>query len=427
MKKEYIKSSLIIVVVVLVFGGLMFALNFLTGPIIEENNQGAELAPLKEVMPDGVKFELIYDKDNASASTLTGVKDHVSKVYKETTDKGYVFRCETTSQYSKNPMIFTVGITIDGKICGVKVNEYHESLDFKDYPQNYVGKDSTLADVGVFSGVTFSSNAFKEAMEEGFDALIKNNLIKEAVKTDDQILSELILTKHTGLASNGVLKCSTIEASGNIVKGYKGDNGSGFALIMKDNDQMYLVVTNPFGGACVYDVEGKDVTSSHETLVADAKAYQLQNGTDSKDSLITKVGNIINSTITDAQVQELNIFSSVVANVKFTLDGVTYYAFNAKNFSFDSNVMNIFFILDENGAIVKMTADAFVFETDYFTTLDPNWNASNYISGFTGLTNETFDGTQAVIGGATMSTNAMKQATNDVFAAFKLAKAGGNK
>ena len=104
MKKEYIKSSLIIVVVVLVFGGLMFALNFLTGPIIEENNQGAELAPLKEVMPDGVKFELIYDKDNASASTLTGVKDHVSKVYKETTDKGYVFRCETTSQYSMSSL-----------------------------------------------------------------------------------------------------------------------------------------------------------------------------------------------------------------------------------------------------------------------------------------------------------------------------------
>ena len=68
MKKEYIKSSLIIAIVVIVFGLLMFGLNFITGPKIEENKNGAELAPLKEVMPDGEKFELIYDKSNAASS-----------------------------------------------------------------------------------------------------------------------------------------------------------------------------------------------------------------------------------------------------------------------------------------------------------------------------------------------------------------------
>lgn len=424
MKKEYIKSSLIIAIVVIVFGLLMFGLNFITGPKIEENKNGAELAPLKEVMPDGEKFELIYDKSNAASSKLTNIKEHVSKVYNETTGKGFVFCCETTSNYSKEPMVFTVGVTSDGKICGVKVNEYHESLDFKDYPLSYVGKDSTLADVGVYSGVTFSSNAFKEAITEGFDALISNNLIKEAVKTDDQILSELISTKHSGLAANGVLKCSDIAGSGNIVKGYKGDNDSGFALIMKDSDKMYLVITNPLGGCAVYDVEGKDVTSEHETLVTEAKAYQKANGKDTKTILVNKVNRMIEN-VTNVEDVEVNLFNTVVSAIKFTANEKTYYAFYTKNFGFQ--LMNVYFIIDENGAIVKMNADEFVFEQGYFTNFDKNWSEGDYKNGFVGLTEETFgDGSKALIAAATMSSNAIKEATKDAFATYKTLKDGGN-
>lgn len=423
MKKQYIISSLVIAIIVIVFGLIMFGLNFITGPIIEANNSGAELAPLKEVMPDGEKFELVYDKSDASSSTLKNVKEHVSKVYKETNGKGFVFRCETTSSYSKESMVFTVGVTSDGKICGVKVNEYHESLDFKDYPLSYVGKDSTLADVGVYSGVTFSSNAFKEALTEGFDALIGNDLIKEAVKSDDQILSELISTKHTGLAANGVLKCSDVAASGDIVKGYKGDNDSGFALIMKDNDKMYLVVTNPLGGCAVYDVEGKDVTSEHETLVTEAKAYQKANGKDTKSILVTKVGRMIEN-MTNVEDVEVNLFNTVVSAIKFTSNEKTYYAFYTKNFGFQ--LMNVYFVLDENGAIVKMNADEFVFEKEYFGRFDKNWSEGDYKNGFVGLTDETFDGSQALIAAATMSSNAIKEATKDSFATYKFIKDGGN-
>lgn len=424
MKKEYIKSSIIILVVVIVFGGLMFGLNFITGPIIEENQVGAELAPLKEVLPNGEKFESIYDKTNASASTLKNVKEHVSKVYKETTDKGYVFVCETTSQYSKSPMIFTVGISIDGKITGVKVNEYHESLDFKDYPNSYVGKDSTLADVGVWSGVTYSSNAFKEAMQEGFEALIGNDLIKEGVKTDDQILTELIPTVHPGLASNGVLKATEVTASGNIVKGYKADNDSGFALVMKENDVMYLAVTNALGGCKVYDVEGNEVTAAHEAIVTEAKAYQTNNGASLQSVLETQVGRMVEN-VTNIQSVEADIFNTVVSAIKFESNGNTYYAFYTKNFGFQ--LMNIYFVIDENGAIVSMKADEFVFEKEYFAAFDKNWSQTDYINGFVGLTDETFDGSQAIIAAATMSSNAMKQATNDSFATFKVVKEGGNK
>ncbi|MGM9642867.1 MAG: hypothetical protein ACI3XI_06625, partial [Eubacteriales bacterium] len=57
--KHLINTILILLAVCLVFGVAMFGLNFITGPIIEENNKGAQFAPLLAVLPDGESFEEI--------------------------------------------------------------------------------------------------------------------------------------------------------------------------------------------------------------------------------------------------------------------------------------------------------------------------------------------------------------------------------
>lgn len=421
MKKEYLKSTLIIVVVVLIFGGAMFALNILTGPIIEENNKGAEFGPLYEVMSDADSFTLAYDASNPEDSTLKNIKESVSKIYKETTDKGYVIKGKTKSQYSSADLEFTIGITSEGKICGVKIDSYNESLDFKDYPSTFIGQDSTLADVGVTAGVTYSSKAFKGAVEDAFSALIDNNLIKEAVKTDDQILTELIASKHTGLAQYGTLKCEEVVASGNVVKGYKGTNGSGFALIIKEGEAMFLAVTNNLGGCKVYDVKGNDVTTEHTTVVNEAKEYVAKTEVTYKDKLIKKVNTLMENAegITEVNV---DIFNTVVASVKFTANEKTYYAFYSRSFGFQ--MMNVYFIIDENGAIAKMSADEFIFEKEYFFQFDQSWDEGAYMNGFVGVTKDTFKD-QAIIATATMSSNAIKQSTNDSFAIFNSLQ-GGN-
>ena len=61
---KLLKTFGILVIVVAIFGGAMFGLNFYTGPIIEDYNAGAELAPLLAVMPEGAQFDgeaLIYN------------------------------------------------------------------------------------------------------------------------------------------------------------------------------------------------------------------------------------------------------------------------------------------------------------------------------------------------------------------------------
>ena len=123
---------------------------------------------------------------------------------------------------------------------------------------------------------------------------------------------------------------------------------------------------------------------------------------------------------------------NVVRNIKmeisnpnkksFTLDGNTYYAFYSRSYGFEQ--MDVYFIIDANGAIVKMDADTFIFEEEYFNGFQGI--PDNYVSGFAGLTGKTWTDDVAVIAGATKTSNAMKQSTNDVFAAFESINKGGN-
>jgi hypothetical protein len=88
--------------------------------------------------------------------------------------------------------------------------------------------------------------------------------------------------------------------------------------------------------------------------------------------------------------------------------------------------MDVYIVIDANGAIAKVDANQFIFEEEYFSAFG-GMDVNSYRDGFKGLTSETFDGSQAIIATATMTSNAMKQSTNDAFAAFKaLAVLGGD-
>ena len=69
-----------------------------------------------------------------------------------------------------------------------------------------------------------------------------------------------------------------------------------------------------------------------------------------------------------------------------------------------------------------MTADELIFHAEYFSnyTLDP----TSYKAGFAGLTADTWSGEQAVISGATMTSDAVKTSTDDIFEAYNILKGG---
>ena len=87
--------------------------------------------------------------------------------------------------------------------------------------------------------------------------------------------------------------------------------------------------------------------------------------------------------------------------------------------------MELYFLLDANGAIVEMNVDELIFFEEYFT--DYELDEKSYKAGFAGLTGESWTGEQALITGATFSSDGVADATDDVFELYTmLQENGGN-
>ena len=97
-----------------------------------------------------------------------------------------------------------MAVDTEGKIVGTQVLSYPDTKDMgvDTYPQTYIGQDSTLADVSLVAGVTYSSKAFHDAILDGFTALTANELVSAGVKGDAQLLTELIATVFPGMMNS---------------------------------------------------------------------------------------------------------------------------------------------------------------------------------------------------------------------------------
>ncbi len=430
---KLIKTFAILIVIVAVFGGAMFALNFYTGPIIEANNAGAANARLDAVMPDGAKaYEDITATLTLPEKFVSPANDkrtaEIVAVHKETKNGfGYVVEVAWTSEdtHGSEPNLVLVGISTDGKIINVNNEGYHDTDAYnifnKDpkYTSTFIGKDSALADVGTVSGSTHSSESFRSAVSFSFEVLVSNNMITAGVKSDAQILEELIPT-----VTKGYGKLAEATASGNIVKALKAENETGFAYIVTEGDAIFLAIVNATGACAVYNVEGADVTADKAAIVTEAKAHAAANQTNYTQVLTDKLSKLMEGATSITNI-EVKTFNTVASAVTFTAENTTYYAFLSRSIGWDSRVMNIYYIIDGNGAIVKTDADQYVFEEHDFKEYGGFLGLpENYREGFVGITGDTFTGNEVIISAATMSSNAIKAATEDIFAAFDSVKGG---
>ena len=423
---KLLKTFVILVVIVAIFSGAMYALNLYTGPIIEKNSAGAANDRLNAVLAGGTGYEDI-------TATLNELPASVTTVYKETSGLGYAIICTAESSYSTAPMEITLGIAADGKISGVEINAYNdtESFDFRvkdpNYLASYVGQDSALADVGTVSGSTFSSTAFKESITAAMGVLAANDLISAGVKADEQILAELIPTLHTGLTGGGLLKAEEIAGSGNIFAGYKALNGSGYAFIVTTGETKVLAIVNASGACKVYDTTGADVTDANASVVTEAlAATETTDFTEAAQKMI-----LIKYEDAEITPVALTTFSNVVWASTFVSGGNNYYAFYSSPITYEDSAMAILTVLDENGAIVTQDVKAFLFGhgieympiygQGYGNSASDAYNA--YEGQFAGITAETLTD-DVLVSGATISSTAVKLATQDAFNAFTALKGG---
>ena len=432
-KTGFAASALVLVLIFAVFALVLFGINIFAAPLIEANGSAQQFAPLYSVMPEAKGFELIYDANDSAASALVDVPETVQAIYSETSGLGYAIRLSTTQGYTKEPIELTIAIDAEGKISGTELTAYPDTKDFgADYPGSFIGQDSALGDVGLVAGVTYSSSAFKNAVSDGFAALIGNGLVGAGVKSDAQILTELSVQVFTGLANrDGVAQVEEPEiAEGQftfIQKIMKALNGSGFAFVAKDGESSYLLIANASGTVRVYDIEGKDVTeTANAAMVEEASSYAAANTASTAGAEQKKLRTMVSE---GAELTALSLgdaFNSVTGAYRIADGETTLYGFCARPYAYSNQPIAVYFVLDENGAIVSMASDEIILFGEYFTSYE--LDESQYKEGFAGLTADSFTGEQALISGATASTNAMTVATEDVFAAFQAISAtdGGN-
>ena len=422
--KQTGKAIVVLVALFAVFSVAMFGLNFVTGPMIEANNASRAYGPLFAVMPEADDFEPVYMADGSVASTLVEVPETVKAIYKETSGLGYALKMSTTKGYTGNAIELTFGVNTEGKISGIQLDAYPETKDFgADYPATYVGQDSTLADVQIVSGCTYSSVAFRDAVLDGMNVLIANDLMAAGVKSDEQLLMELVPMAHSGLVNDkGIAQYEELEGDGaSIQKILKAPNNSGFGYIVKEGDVTLLAVTNAAGSVKILNVEGADVTADYAGVADTVKAHTLANIGANVDKDMQRLGLLLEGAeITAIPVE--GVFNSVTSAYTMVKDGATYYGLVSRSYGYANEVMGVYYVIDENGAIVAMNADELIFHAEYFNayTLDP----AAYKAGFKGLTSDSWTGEQAVISGATMTSDAVKTSTNDIFAAYEILKGG---
>lgn len=414
--KNNLKPTLTLSAICVAVALLLSVINMVTGPIIEAQRNAAASGALLVVMPDGNGFEEL------DISTLN-LPLAVTNAYKETSGKGYVFRVTSTGY--KSGMVVMVGVSSDGKVTGSKCLETQDTFGKEPQLDNqYNGQSLSDFSPIMISGATMTSGGYRDAIDTALQAFV----LTTGGKLDPSIeLKAMIPSLHTGLTAGGSFKADAVEVSGNIVEGYKALNGSGYAFIIKSGEESVLAIVNATGVCKIYDTTGADVTESNtsardEVLSTIVKADFAENA--------QKMLTVEYADATDITAIELNTFGNVVYACSFKTGGNTYYAFYSCPLTYDNNAMAVCTVINENGAIVSQNVKqlAFGHGVEYMPGINEYLDKSSdkyaeYLDRFNGITEGTLtDG--VLISGATVSSTAVKLATQDAFNEFNAIKGG---
>ena len=165
MKKDNLKSIIVLSAICLIVTAILAVCNFVTAPIIKKQEEAANSAAYGDILPGATN---LVEVSGTFPATVT-------KMMKDEGGAGYVFEAVATG-YTKTPINILVSVDANGKIIKFDITSdpYPESKgNAADFEALYTGKDLPSADF--IAGCTVSSNAFK-AVESSAE-YIKANLM----------------------------------------------------------------------------------------------------------------------------------------------------------------------------------------------------------------------------------------------------------
>lgn len=412
--KSGIKSVIVLTSICLITTLLVALTNHFTAPVIQKNKADAANQSLVQVL-EGAKN---FDKLEKPADAPESVQD----IYMETSGLGYAVTVSVTTSYSKSPMLYTVGVSGEGVITGIVITNYGETKDFgKDtYPETYLGMDSALNGAELVAGVTYSSTAFKQGIEDVFAALIKMDLIKAGEKSEAQKIKELLDKLIPGaLNDSGAGSFNDYTVPDWAQSGYEAANGTGYILVSKDGT-VYTV--NPFGKVKAYDTDGKDITDKAQNLTDAAGAVPNLSG--EKQEADTKALKKLAGDASAFTIAVIDTVSTVTNAFVIDAEGETLYGFVCRPIGYNNGVMTVYGILDSEGKIKEIKISEIILYSQYYDDYELDEDA--YTEGLKGKDGSTLSDEDTLISGATVSGNAVNKALKDMFEAYGRITEGGN-
>ena len=176
-EKKHVAPVLTLAVICLIVAAALAVVNLVTKDVIDKNARDAERKSVMEVLPGASDFETVEFLDPWSSD-----RSEIKAVYRDTGGTGYAVIVATSSSYtSGDPMTFTLGIGADGRITGVSVTAYSETRNIRGvFTDSFVGKGrDDISGVELVSGATYSSSAFRTAVEHAFAVLSESGFYND--------------------------------------------------------------------------------------------------------------------------------------------------------------------------------------------------------------------------------------------------------
>ena len=411
MANKSLKSIILPVIVVVLAFVVLYCVNLWTYPTIVQARMQGEVGPAMDVMPNAKGFMEL---------NLDNVPSTVETVYEETSGQGYVVKVSTKAGFTKEAIVFYIAIDKDNKVQKINVTAYPETREVGEgYVDTFIGSDSTLSTVELVAGVTYSSSAIKNGVADAFKALSDNGLIVAAKKEPKQLYEELMpVVFGTAVNPAGMMSQEDFTSKvGGVVRAQKATNEGAVAYWYAEGEENYAVITNG-RIAKVYDLEGNEVSSLSSSVLSSLmdEAKTLVKDNSSSD------GKRFKKYVPDSKVTEIDVplFNNVTTAFECVNENGTYYGFGVRPYAFDNEALTMYISIDDKGAIYSFNCSALYVDPEYFTHSEPE----NYTGGLVGVT-DSWSGEEALITGATLTSEAVRDAINDVFDSFKAIK-GGN-
>lgn len=170
MKNLGVKSIVVLAVICLVTSGALAVVNHFTAPVIETAAQAREDASRRAVLPEAAAFEPIEAGSwpETVASAYEGLDETGATVGYVFTAKGRGFDGDITVMAAIEPggtllNVATIDVTSETKTLGGQTAS-------KQYTDQYIGQDASLAGVDAISGATITSDAYEGCVRDCFAA-----------------------------------------------------------------------------------------------------------------------------------------------------------------------------------------------------------------------------------------------------------------